>query len=174
MSEAVINRLIQIVEHGTYGTSGTTSLNAKALRYLVGSIDPISGVAVMILPRGNNGWRRESSGHWQTDETYELSYYVQNIAEQNEVKGIADATNLERLATRIFLSRPQLQLFYVTALAAPDEVVGEISLQTISNLNLPIPYPPNATPTQGASLHWGFIHRITVTEREYIAYLPQG
>ena len=172
MSEAVFNRLVAIVENGTYSGS---SLGAKALRTFADSIDPIAKPCVLILPRANTGWQRESSGHWQTNISYELHYYVQPISQQNQVVGIADASNLEILASKIFLARPQLQLFNVTALPPPDEVVGEISLSTISNLALPIPYPPSSVSSgQGASLYWGFIQRLVIPTRIYVDYLPLG
>lgn len=171
MSLAVFNRLVAIIENGTYAGA---SLGAKALRTFPDSIDPIAKPVVMILPRASTVWARESSGHWSSTISYDLVYFIQPVTEQNSAMGIADASNLEVLATKIFLARPQLQLFYVTALPPPDEVIGELSIQTTSNLAVPINYPLGLSPQQGATPYWGFIQRLSIPTRLYVEYLPLG
>ena len=171
MSLTVFNRLIDIIEQGTYGGA---SLGAKALRTLPDTIAPIANRSVLILPRASTAWARESSGHWSSTISYDLYYYIQAVTKQNEAIGIADATNYEVLATRIFLSRPQLQLFYVTALPPPDDVVGELSIQTTSNLAVPILYPLGLSVQQGAIPYWGFIQRLSIQTRLYVEHLPLG
>ncbi len=171
MSLAIFERLVAIIENGSYGGA---SLGAKALRSFPNSIDPIAKPVVMILPRASTVWARESSGHWLSTISYDLYYFIQPVSEQNAVMGIADATNYEVLATQIFLSRPQLQLFYVEALPSPNEVVGELSIQTTSNLAVPIFYPLGLSPQQGASMYWGFVQRLSIQTRLYVAYLPLG
>jgi hypothetical protein len=160
MSEAILERLVAIVENGSYGGS---TLGAKALRSFVGSIDPIAKPVVLILKKANSGWVK-SAGHgiYQTNLICQMSYYIQAAGDGNQETGIADATNLELLATKIFLSRPQLQLAGQTSVYLTD-VVEEISLRTISNLALTIPYPPSSVSSgQGATLYWGFIHELTI------------
>jgi hypothetical protein len=169
MSLAIFERLIAIVENGTYGNA---SLGMKALRTFP---DVVPNRSVLILPRASTPWARESSAHWSSVVSYDLMYFVQGLAtNQNDALGIADASNFEVLATRIFLSRPQLQLFHVSALPPPDEVVGELAIQTTSNLAVPLTYPLGLSPQQGASTYWGFVQRLSIPTRLYVEYLPLG
>lgn len=179
MSEAIFNRLVAIIENGAYGSA---TLGAKALRSFPDTINPIvkpktatqtGQIAVLILPRADTGWVKGSGAGWfNTTFRYELSFYVHLAKAGNDALGIADAVNLNMLASQIFLSRLQLQL---TGQAKLPEIVGEITWQTTSNLAVPISYPPaNVSSGQGASLYWGFQTALTVPYRQYIEFLPEG
>lgn len=170
MTEAVFNRIVAIVENGSYESASLT--NTKALRSFSDTLS-IGKRHVLILPRGDSGWVKASGASWyNTNFSYDLSFYIQEAKTGNDVIGIADASNYNLLATKIFLSRPQLQLSGASDLA---DIAGEISWQTTSNLALPIPYPPaNVSSNQGAIFYWGFIVRLIVPYRIYITMSPQG
>ena len=170
MSLAIFERLVAIIENGTYGTSGTTSLSAKALRTFPDSIAPIAGNVVLILPRPDAGeWQAESASQFTNRLSYDMHFYIQLISEQNQAKGIADAVNYADLATNIFLARPQLSLLPKATYPDIAEIENRCGWQITSNLSTPIPYPPaNVSSGQGASFYWGFIARLTVPYRRYI------
>lgn len=165
--EAIFNRIIAIIESGTYAGA---SLGFTGLRTFP---DVMQNQCVLILPRGDSGWTQESgSTRHTTTLSYDLYFYVQEALIGKDAIGIADASNFNTLATKIFLSRPQLQLLGQTDIG---EISGSITWQTTSNLATPIPYPLNGISTQqGARYYWGFVIRLTVPYRFHIDYLPLG
>lgn len=169
MTEAIFNRLVDIIEDGTYESA---SLGAKALRTFPDNLS-MATRNVLILPRGDSGWQKESgSSFFVTIFSYDLYFYIQEAAIGRDAIGIADAVNFNSLASKIFLSRLQLQL---TGQADITEIAGEITWQTTSNLSTPILYPTQGVQTQqGAKFYWGFVCRLTVPYRQYIEFSPQG
>jgi hypothetical protein len=172
MSEAIFERLVAIVENGTYAGS---SLGAKALRTFPDTLDGITKPVVLILPRANNTWQKEAgSSIYQTSLSYDMHFFIQEAKAGNDAIGLTDATNFEELATKIFLSRPQLQLAGQTPVYL-TQIVEDISLQTTSNLANPILYPPNGVSTsQGATPYWGFIMRISIPYRLEVTLSFEG
>lgn len=170
MSLAIFNRLVAIIENGTYNGS---SLGAKALRAFPGTIDTLPKPVVLILPRADTGWSKESgAAYFITTLSYDLRFYIHEAKAGSDEVGIADTVNINELAAKIFLSRLQLQLSGSADIA---EIVEEITWQTTSNLAVPIAYPPeNVSSGQGASLYWGFIVRLTVPYRQFIDFSLRG
>lgn len=165
--EEISNRIVAIVENGTY--AGAT-LGFKGLRTFP---DTMQNKRVLILSRGDSGWVQESgSTRHRTILSYDLYFYVKEAALGEDAVGIVEADNYNILATKIFLSRPQLQLLGQTDIG---EISGNITWQTTSNLATPIPYPLNGVSIQqGSKYFWGFVIRMTVPYRFHIDYLPQG
>jgi hypothetical protein len=170
MSEAVFNRLVAIIENGTYGGA---SLGAKGLRSFPDSLDAIRKPAVLILPRSDTGWVKDSgSGRFITTLSYDLRFYIKEAKTGADETGLADTVNINELAAKLFLSRLQLQASGLEDIA---EIVEEITWQTTSNLATPIAYPPeNVSSGQGARLYWGFIARLTVPYRQHIDFSLRG
>lgn len=170
MTEAIFNRIVAIVEDGTYGGA---SLGATGLRTFVESLDSIPKPCVLILPRGDSGWQKESGASFHvTSLSFDLYFYIKEAKAGNDAVGLADATNFNLLATKIFLSRPQLQL---SGLADIPEIWGNITWQTTSNLANPILYPSSGvTSNQGAKYYWGFVIRLVVPYRLFIEMNSQG
>lgn len=167
MSEAVFNRIVAIIENGTYDGNLSLGANAVGLRTFPENLDSIGKPAVLILPRGDTGWIHEAGANeYKTNLSYDLYFYIQEAIVGNDAIGLADASNLNIIATQVFLSRPQLQL---TGNSDIPEIMGNIGWQTTSNLATPIPYPPaGVSSSQGAKFYWGFIIRLSVPYRLYI------
>lgn len=172
MSLAVFNRLVAIIENGTYAGA---SLGAKALRTFPDSIDPIAKPTVLILPRGETEWVTADAWSYQTRYAFDLLFYIKQAKTGNDAIGLADAHNFNDRATLIFLARPQLQLAPVATYPDIPEIEGRITWQTTSNLAVPIAYPPSSVSSgQGASYYWGFTARITVPYRISVNLSLQG
>jgi len=169
MVEAIFNRIVDIIETGTY--SGDT-LEAIALRTFPDNLS-VGDRQGLILPRGDSGYAHESgASFFTTVYSYDLYFYIQEAAIGADAVGIADAVNYNALATKIFLSRLQLQLAGNADIA---EIAGEITWQTTSNLSTPILYPSQGVSSQqGAKFYWGFVCRLTVPYRQYIIMSSQG
>ncbi len=169
MTEAIFNRIVDIIEDGTYGGS---SLNAIALRTFPDNLS-VGDRQVLILPRGDSGYSHESgASFFTTIYSYDLYFYIQEAAIGADAVGIADAVNFNALASKIFLSRLQLQLSGQADIA---EIAGEITWQTTSNLSTPILYPTQGVQSQqGAKFYWGFVCRLTVPYRQFITMSSQG
>jgi hypothetical protein len=168
--ESVFNRIVAIIENGTYEGE---SLGAKALRTFPDSLDTIPKPCVLILPRGDSSWAWGSGASWyNTNLSYDLYFYIREAKTGADAVGLADADNLNLLATKIFLSRPQLQLVSYDDI---PEIAGQITWQTTSSLGVPILYPSSGvSSSQGAVSYWGFIARLVIPYRLYITMSPQG
>jgi hypothetical protein len=176
MSDLIFNRLVAIIENGTYPVSGTpTGLGATALRTMADSLDLIPMPCVLILPRGDSGWQIEAgASYYTTTFSYDLYFYVREVGSpaSNEV-GLADVVNLSMRAAQIFLSRPQLELAPKATYADIPQIYSRITWQTTSSLNNPITYPfQQVTSQDGAKFYWGFVIRLTVPYHDLITYNP--
>lgn len=176
MTEAVFNRIVAIVENGTYNdiglsTGGTTT---KAARTLLDTFS-IGNRHVLILPRGDTGEVKESgSGFYTTTLNYVLNFYIKEAKEGNDTLGIADATNYIDIAKRVFLSRPRLELAGQNPVQC-EGVYKDISLQITSSLYTPILYPPSGVSVQqGAIPYWGFVMALAVPYRRFIKHNVGG